>query len=341
MGISNKVIHLKLLVDVEPRTPSVGTVHCVVIAHNSLQIEERPDPVPAAGEVLVATEFAGINAADLLQRRGLYPSPPGWPADIPGMELSGHVLEVGGGVDETLLGVRVCAIVGAGAQATRTVVPAAHLMFVPDDVAPDEAGGFPEAFVTAFDALVRQGHLEAGHRLLVSGASGGVGVAAVQIGKLLGAHVTAVTRTAAHHEPLIALGADEVISLPDVVRIAPVDVVLELVGAAHLTLALERLAPLARVVVIGVVGGGSHVDINLLNVMRTRSTLTGSTLRSRSHDEKAEVIDHVRRFLEEPWRSGQLTMPLSNTFAMHDVVDAYEYFATPGKFGKIVLAVPG
>ena len=340
MGVSNKVMHLKLLDELLPRAPSVNNVHCVVIAQKSLQIEERRDPEPATGEVLVATEFAGINAADLLQRSGLYPSPPGWPADIPGMELSGRVLQVGEGVDKSLLGARVCAIVGGGAQATRTVVPAAHLIHVPAGVSLEAAGGFSEAFVTAFDALVRQGRLSKGERMLVSGASGGVGLAAVQIGRLLGAHVTAVTRSISHHELLKARGADEVISLPEVMGIEPVDVVLELVGAAHLTLALERLAPCARVVVIGVAGGGSHLDVNLLNVMRTRSTLTGSTLRSRSHDEKAEVINHVRQSLDEPWRRGQLSLPLARLFPLRDAVEAYEYFATPGKFGKVLLAMP-
>ena len=315
-------------------------MRAVIIDHESLRLEERPDPVPTEGQVLIASHFAGINAADLLQRRGFYPSPPGWPADVPGMELSGRVLEVGAGVDAALRGRRVCAIVGGGAQATRALVPSAHLIEVPDRVALDEAGGFAEAFITAYDALVLQGHLAPGQRLLVSGANGGVGSAAVQIGRLLGAHVTAVTRTSAHHAELLALGADEVITLADVAKIAPVNVVLELVGAAHLSLAQSRLADFARVVVIGVAGGGSRVEVDLLNIMRTRSTLTGSTLRSRSHDEKTEVIAHVRDALEGPWRDGEITVPLAQTFALDDVEEAYAFFAQPGKFGKVLLAMP-
>lgn len=315
-------------------------MHAVVIDENSLRVEQRPDPEPGAGDVVVATHSAGINAADLMQRRGLYPAPPGWPVDVPGMELSGRVLRVGEGVDTAWVGRRVTAIVGGGAQATQTLVPAAHLMEVPDNVALDEAGGFAEAFVTAFDAIVLQGRLEPGQRLLVSGASGGVGSAAVQIGKLVGAHVTAVTRTSDHHSALAELGADEVISLADVMNIAPVDVVVELVGAAHLSLALDRLANFARVVVIGVVGGGSHLDVNLLNIMRTRSTLTGSTLRSRSADEKADVIGRVRDALTGPWQRGAITVPLAQTFALEDVEAAYDFFAQPGKFGKVLLAMP-
>ncbi len=311
-----------------------------VIDHDSLRIEERPDPTPGPGDVLVATEFAGINAADLLQRRGVYPAPPGWPVDVPGMELSGRVLEVGPGVDAAWRGRRVCAIVGGGAQATRALVPAAHLIDVPDEVAMEAAGGFAEAFITAFDALVLQGHLDQGQRLLVSGASGGVGSAAVQIGRLVGAHVTAVVRTPARRTELLALGADDVITLKEVADVEPVDVVLELVGAAHLNLAQRRLANFARVVVIGVAGGGSRLEVDLRNIMQTRSTLTGSTLRSRSHDEKAVVVARVRQALDDPWRRGEITVPIARTFDVADVEAAYEFFAAPGKFGKVLLRMP-
>ncbi len=323
-----------------PRSPSLKTVHAVTIHRGSLELAERPDPIPGPHEVLVANEFAGINAADLLQRRGLYPSPPGWPVDIPGMELSGRVVAVGEGVDSSLLGRRVCAIVGGGAQSTRALVPAEHLIEVPDNIDLEDAGGFAEAFITAYDALVLQGHFARGERLLGSGASGGVGSAAVQIARLLDAHVTAVTRTPTHHAELLALGADEVITLEDVTSVEPVNVVLELVGAAHLTLAQGRLADFARVVVIGVAGGGSRVEVDLLNVMRTRSTLTGSTLRSRSRDEKTRVIARVRDALVEPWRCGQIKVPLSRTFALADAEDAYSFFSPPGKFGKVLLSIP-
>lgn len=324
----------------EKRARSLDVVLAVTIAQDSLRVEQRPDPVAGDDQVLVATSYCGINAADLLQRRGYYPSPPGWPADIPGMELSGHVVAVGASVDATWLGRRVCAIVGAGAQATRALVPVAHLIEVPESVGLDQAGGFCETFITAYDALVLQGRLERGQRLLISGASGGVGSAAVQIGRLLGAHVTAVSRTSAHRDELLALGADDVVTIEDVMKIEPVDVVLELVGAAHLALAQDRLADFARVVVIGVAGGGSRVDINLLNIMRTRSTLTGSTMRARSHDEKAEVVAAVVAALGGPWSRGEIIVPVAATFALADVEGAYDFFAQPGKFGKVLLAMP-
>jgi NADPH:quinone reductase-like Zn-dependent oxidoreductase len=331
---------LKLPVELPRASPNLSNVRAVVIEQSQLRVLERPDPVAGPDQVLIATAVAGLNGADMLQRRGHYPAPPGWPADVPGMELSGTVLAVGADVDPGLVGRRVCAIVGGGAQATRVLAPAAHLFEVPASVDLAAAGGFAEAFVTAYDALVLQGRLTAGERLLVSGASGGVGNAAVQIGHLLGAHVTAVTRHAQHHAALRDLGADEVVTVEDVSGLDPVDVVIELVGAAHLSLALRRLAPFARVVVIGVAGGGSTVELNLLALMGTRATLTGSTLRSRSSAEKAQVIARVAAALLEPWATGRLSVPVAASFELDDVTAAYDYFSASGKFGKVLLAMP-
>ncbi|HUV58012.1 MAG TPA: zinc-binding dehydrogenase [Acidimicrobiales bacterium] len=308
----------------------------VVISNHRLVLEERPTPEPGVHDVVVAVRSAGVNAADLLQLKGYYPAPPGWPADIPGLELAGIVVSVGTRVHEPLLGRRVCAVVGGGAQATHCLVPSEHLLFVPDHVTWDEAGGFAEAFTTAHDALVTQGGVESGQRVLISGAAGGVGVAAVQIAHSLGAHVIAVTRSDEHHARLRELGADETITMEDVVDIAPVDIVLELVGAAHLTLAWPRLAPYARVVVIGV-GGGSRMEIDLLSVMSTRMTLTGSTLRARSRSEKSSVADRVAQTMIPRWRTGEVRVPVAQTFALDDADLAYAAFEQQGKFGKIVL----
>jgi NADPH2:quinone reductase len=314
-------------------------VRCVVIHDGVLEIQERETPNPGPNDVIVAVRGAGINAADLMQRDGHYPAPEGWPVDVPGMELAGVVSAVGERVHEPLLGRRVCAIVGGGAQATHCLVPSEHLLFVPDHVSWDEAGGFPEAFTTAHDALVTQGHLSVGEHVLISGATGGVGVAAVQIAHALGAHVTAVTRTNEHHERLRECGAEETVTLEHVGDVARVDVILELVGAAHLGVAQGRLNPFARVVVIGISGGGSRVDLDLRAFMGTRSTLTGSTLRSRSRKEKGEVADRVSQTLIPRWRTGEVRVPVAQSFALDDVARAYEYFAQPGKFGKVVLRV--
>jgi NADPH:quinone reductase len=313
-------------------------VRAVVIRSKELVLEERPTPEPGPYEVLVEVHAAGLNAADLLQRAGLYPPPPGWPEDIPGMELTGVVTEVGDRIVELLLGRRVCAIVGGGAQATHCVVPAEHLLFVPSTVDSIDAGGFPEAFMTAYDALVTQADLKAGERVLISGAAGGVGVAAVQIGRVLGANVVAVTRTSEHHEQLRALGASEAVTIEQVPSLDPVDVVLELVGATDLDLAFGVLNPHARVVVIGV-GSGSRIEVDLLSLMRKRTVITGSTMRSRTLKEKSEVARLVGDTLVPRWRVGELVVPVAKVFDLDDVPGAYDYFAERGKFGKVILHV--
>src|SRR5487761_1665827 len=153
----------------------------IVIAGGALSWEERPDPVPGRGQVLVSVRAAGINAADLAQRAGFYPPPPGWPPDIPGMELAGEVAAVGPGTTRFSVGDRVMAVLGGGAQAELAVVDEDHLMAVPPQLPWAEAGGFPEAFITAFDALFTQCGLSVGEKVLVTGAAGGVGTAAVQL----------------------------------------------------------------------------------------------------------------------------------------------------------------
>jgi NADPH:quinone reductase-like Zn-dependent oxidoreductase len=313
-------------------------VWAFTIDEKRLEVVERDTPEPGPDDVVVAVRAAGINAADLMQREGFYPAPPGFPEDVPGMELAGLVTAVGEDVSTSLIGRRVCAIVGGGAQATHCVVASEHLLFVPDLVSWTEAGGFPEAFTTAFDALVTQGHLQASDRVLVSGAAGGVGAAGVQIAHVLGAEVVAVTRNDEHHDALRALGADETITLDEVGSLEPVDVVLELLGAANLSAAQRVLRPHARVVVIGV-GAGARVEIDLLAMMRTRFTLTGSTLRSRSREEKSAVASLLRQVLLPLWESRTISVPIAKTFDLRDAAAAYDYFGRPGKFGKVVLLV--
>jgi NADPH:quinone reductase-like Zn-dependent oxidoreductase len=313
-------------------------MRAVVIREGALEIVDRDDLTPGPGDVVVEVASAGLNAADLLQLRGFYPAPPGWPVDVPGMELAGTVVALGEGVHFVSEGDRVCAVVGGGAQATQCVVPAEHLIRVPERVDIVSAGGFGEAFTTAHDAVITQAGLHHGERLLVSGAAGGVGSAAIQIGAWRHAHVTACVRTMAHRDELLALGANEVITVDEVASLEPIDVVLELVGAAHLEHAQRVLAPHARVVVIGV-GGGGRAEIDLLGIMARRATLTGSTLRSRSRQEKALVATRVIADLVGPWSAGLLRVPISATFALEDAADAYEKFAQSGKLGKIVLTI--
>ena len=254
-------------------------MHAVVIRDAQLHWEERDDPVPGDTELLVSVRAAGLNAADLVQRAGFYPAPPGWPADIPGMEFAGEVVAVGRQVTLFAPGDRVMAVVGGGAQATLALVDEAHALAVPDGLPWTEAGGFPEVFTTAYDALFRQAELQMGERVLVSGGAGGVGTAGVQLAAQAGAVVTATvrdprgtTRSPPSARTLLAPG--------DEAATAPYDVVLELVGAPSLTSVLPHLAPWGRVVVIGV-GGGGTMEIELMQLMQKRVRIGGSTLRIR------------------------------------------------------------
>ena len=311
-------------------------MHAVVIRDNQLVWEERDDPVPGDTQVLVSVRAAGINSADLVQRAGLYPAPPGWPPDVPGMEMAGEVAAVGRAVRLWSPGDRVMAVVGGGAQAELAVVDEVDALAVPDEMAWGEAGGFPEAFSTAHDALFTQAALRMGERVLVSGAAGGVGTAGVQLAAAAGAHVTATVRHEAHHAAVRALGADVVIAPGAEGEHGPYDVVLELVGQASLGGVLPHLAPWSRVVVIGV-GSGSRMEIDLMQLMTKRIRVGGSTLRSRSRQEKADVTAAVAAHVLPLLQTGRLRVPVAETFPLAEADAAYERFGAGGKLGKVVL----
>jgi NADPH:quinone reductase-like Zn-dependent oxidoreductase len=311
-------------------------MYAVTIDDGSLEWREHADPRPGEGEILVAVKAAGINAADLLQRRGLYPAPPGSPPDIPGMEFAGEVVDRGPGAGRFSPGDRVMSITGGGGQAQLAVVAEGMALAVPDPVGWDQAGGFPEAFYTAHDALFTQAHLTAGERVLISGAAGGVGSAAVQLAHAAGAHVVASVRSVDRHPEVVGLGADEVVVPADVAGHGPYDVSLELVGGDAVAAVLPAMATGGRVVVIGV-GAGAKVELNLLAVMGRRVTIGGSTLRSRTVEEKSEVArlvnEHVRALLAD----GTVTVPVVDRVPLAEATRGYERFAAGGKFGKIVL----
>jgi NADPH2:quinone reductase len=311
-------------------------VHAVVIRDGRLHWEERDDPVPGDTELLVSVKAAGLNAADLVQRAGFYPAPPGWPSDIPGMELAGQVVSVGHSVTLFSPGDRVMAVVGGGAQATLAFVDETHALAVPDSLPWPQAGGFPEAFSTAYDALFTQAGLQMGERVLVSGGAGGVGTAGVQLAAEAGAIVTATVRNPDHRDAVAAFGAHAVIAPGDEGDAGPYDVVLELVGQASLTNVLPHLATWSRVVVIGV-GSGGRMEIDLMQLMTKRARIGGSTLRTRSRREKAEVAAAVAAHALPALVAGRLTIPVSDTFPLAEAEAAYERFAAGGKLGKVVL----
>ena len=311
-------------------------MRAVTIIDGDLRWDEHPDPVPGHGEVVVAVAAAGVNGADLLQRKGFYPAPPGSPADVPGLEFSGTVLANGAGAVRFAVGDRVMAICGGGGQAEQVVVPESHLLPVPDGIDLVHAGGFPEAYSTAQDALFTQADLSEGHTVLISGAAGGVGTAAVQLAAVAGARVVATVRSPDHHDAVRALGADVVIAPDEVAAHGPYDVSLELVGAPGVEAVLPHLTTGARIVVIGV-GAGAKAQVNLLAVMGARATIGGSTLRARSTEEKAGVAWLVEARAVRLLGEGAVTVPVADTFPMADAGAAYERFAAGGKLGKIIL----
>ena len=311
-------------------------MRAATITEGSLAVQDHPDPSPGAGEVLVRVRGAGINGADILQRKGGYPAPPGSPADIPGLELAGEVAGLGPGATRFAEGDRVMAIVGGGGQGELAVVHERQLMPVPDGLDWPAAGGLPEVFTTAHDALFSQGLLRAGERLLVHGAAGGVGTAAVQLGRATGAHVTATVRNADLRDAVGDLGADAVIDPEGFEQHGPFDVVLELVGAPNMGGNLKALNTAGRIVVIGV-GAGFKAEVNLLALMGKRGTLRASTLRARPLEEKAATARLMERHVLPLFAAGALRDPVADTFALDDVAAAYDRFTAGRKLGKIVV----
>jgi len=311
-------------------------MRAAIVQDGSIVVEDRPDPVPAHGELLVRVRSAGLNGADILQMKGQYPVPPDSPQDIPGMELAGEVAAVGPGATRFAVGDRVMAIVGGGGQAELCVVHERQAMPVPDALDDVAAGGVPEVFTTAHDAIFRQAGLAAGERLLVHGAAGGVGTAAVQLGAATGAHVTATVRNPDVRDAVRDLGADVVLDPEDFGDGGPYDVVLELVGAPNLGANLKALALDGRIVVIGV-GAGFKAELNLLAVMGKRARITGSTLRSRPLEEKADTARRMERHVLPLFDRGLLRVPILETFPLQEAAAAYARFQAGGKLGKIVL----
>lgn len=312
-------------------------MRAVVIDNTALTVEERPDPEPGEGQLLVAVEAAGLNGADLAQRAGHYPAPPGWPADIPGMECAGTVIATGPGVARHRVGDRVMSIVGGGAQADRCLVDDATALPVPSGLSWSEAGGFPEVFTTAHDALFTQCGLKAGERLLVTGAAGGVGLAAVQLGHMASAHVTASVHREEMAPRVAGFGADVVVAPGEEGESGPYDVVIELVGAGALATHLRALSTGGRVAVIGVGGTGPVAEIDLRYLMMKRAVLRGSTLRARPAAEKAATAEALERDALGWLAEGAIRVPVEATFPLEEVEAAYERFASGAKLGKIVL----
>jgi NADPH:quinone reductase-like Zn-dependent oxidoreductase len=302
-------------------------VRAATIVDGRIEVRDRPDPEPGAGQILIRVRGAGLNGADLLQRAGGYPAPPDAPPDVPGLECAGEVVATGPHAERFVPGDKVVALLGGGGQAELAVVHERQALPLPDGIDWPQAGGFMEAFATAHDAVFTQAQLRLGERLLVNGAAGGVGTAAVQLGLAAGAHVTGTVRHSA--DRIAALGADTEPS-------GEYDVILELVGGDNLAANLDLLATNGRIAVIGT-GAGATAEIPFGKLMRRRGRIHASTLRARPLEEKAIVVQRVGRHVLPLLASGRVTVPVERAFPLAEAQEAYEAFAAGGKFGKLVL----
>jgi putative PIG3 family NAD(P)H quinone oxidoreductase len=312
-----------------------------------LEMREVPKPEPSRGEVRVHVRATAVNRADLLQRMGSYPAPAGSPADIPGLEIAGEVDAVGADVAELAHGDRVMGIVGGGGYAEYLVVHARTLARIPEGMPFADAAAIPEAFLTAWDAMVAQGRLSSGETVLVHAAGSGVGTAAVQIASAIGARPIGTMRTPQKLGRARELGlkdgivvegarfADEVLA-----RTAGrgVDVVLELVGGAYVAQDLLCLAPRGRIVVVGTMGGG-RVDLDLSLLMRKRAELRGTVLRARPLEEKILAGQALQRHLVPLFESGALRPVVDRVLPLARAADAHRLMQNNDAFGKLVLEV--
>ena len=345
--------HIPEPVPGEPGRPGVtanvySSMRAVVITEfgepEVLRLDTVPDPHPGPREVVVDVKVSGVNRADLLQRRGLYPPPPG-ASEVPGLEFAGVVAEVGGAAARWQPGDRVMGIVAGGGYAERVVVDERVAVAIPRGMDMTAAGAIPEVYMTAHDAVFRQAGLERGETLLIHAVGSGVGTAALQLARRAGAHTIGTSRTASKLERAAAMGLEQ--GLPggdawdEAVREATggrgADVILDLVGAPYLSRNQAAIAVGGRHVVVGVPGGSrGEVDLRLLMVRRAR--LLGTVLRARSVEEKADLARDFTETVLPGFVDGALEPAIDRVFPASGAADAHHHMEANRNFGKLVLA---
>lgn len=310
-----------------------------------LRVTEVPDPRPGPEEIVVRVAAAGVNRADLLQRAGRYPAPPGWPADIPGLEYAGEVEALGEGATRWAAGDRVMGLVGGGACAERVAVHEATAIPVPPGLTFEQAAAIPEAFLTAHDALHTLIALRHGETLLIHGVGSGVGTAGVQLGRRAGARVIGTSRSAWKLERAAALGLDVAIdsSTEDVAEAvlratagAGVDAVLDLVGGGYFGASLRALATGGRIALIGLVAG-ARAEVELRQILTKRATIRGATMRPRPIGERIALAAAFTRDIVPLFEAGALQPTVDAVMPMADAARAHERVAANENFGKVVL----
>ena len=312
-----------------------------------LQASTRPDPVPAAGEVLIRVRASGINRPDVLQRTGNYPVPPG-ASDLPGLEVAGEI--VGGdaaamSAADLKIGDRVCALVAGGGYAELCVAPVGQCLPVPEGLSDIEAASLPETFFTVWSNVFERARLQKGETLLVQGGSSGIGVTAIQIAKAMGATVLVTAGTDEKCAACVALGADQAINyktsdfveqVKTLTNGQGVDVILDMVGGSYVAREVGCLAEDGRLVIIAV-QGGVKAEFNAGLVLRRRLTITGSTLRPRSLEFKTAIAAALKEKVWPLVASRAIKPVVYSTFAAADASRAHTLMESNGHIGKIVL----
>ena len=310
---------------------------------SSLIVGQRPDPIASAGEVVVRVRAAGVNRADLLQRAGKYPSPHG-ASEVLGLEVSGVIESLGAGVSNWRIGDEVCALLAGGGYAEKVAVPVGQLMKRPHRVGLVEAAAIPEAFITAHTNLVREGRLCQGERVLIHGGGSGVGTAALQIARILGAKVACTVGDDAKIDPCSALGAALVINYKtkdysqEIQSWSPsgVDLILDIVGRDYFERNIAVLAPRGRLVCIASMSG-AKAELDIAVLMRKRLSVIGSVLRSRTLDEKARIVTDFTQSLLPLFEKGELKPVVHSILSFADVESAHETMRRSKHVGKILL----
>jgi putative PIG3 family NAD(P)H quinone oxidoreductase len=306
---------------------------------------ERPRPVAGAGEVLIRVGAAGVNRPDLMQRRGMYPPPPG-ASDIPGLEVAGSITAVGDGVSWRV-GDAVCALVAGGGYAEYCAAPAPQCLPVPRGMDFTRAAAIPETYFTVWTNVFERGALKPGEWLLVHGGASGIGTAAIQIARALGSRVVATAGSAAKCAACERLGAERAVNYHEDDFVAAVraltdgrgvDVILDMVGGEYLQRNLDSLATGGRLVQIAVLGG-AKATLNLVTVLQRRLTVTGSSLRPRSVAEKGAIAAALREHVWPLLESGTVSPVIYQTFPLHDAAIAHRTLESGVHTGKLVLVV--
>lgn len=308
-------------------------------------MREVPAPEPGPDEVRVRVRAFGINRADLLQRRGLYPAPADAPQNIPGLEFAGEVDSLGSAVAGVAPGERVMGIVGGGSYAELLCTPAAHLLRIPDSLSFEQAGAVPEAFLTAHDALEQLG-VVAGEWVLVHAVGSGVGTAALQLIRARGARCIGTSRTRDKLDRALALGMDAAIDMGSEDLVAAVrkisgrgvNAVVDLVSGPGFPHTLKAMAYRGRVIIVGLTGG-SRAEVDLGLILRNRLRIVGTVLRSRAANEKTALVESFRSSVLGLFDSGAARPVLDTTFAFEDVRGAHEHMESNANFGKVVVTL--